>query len=45
MLGVLQIIFRCDRISPGVGVSGELEIFLGDVMRVAPDFDVRSVQL
>jgi hypothetical protein len=44
MFGVLQIIFRRDRISPCVGVSRELEVFLGDMMRVAAYFDVRSIR-
>jgi hypothetical protein len=44
MLGVLKIILRRDRISPGVGVSRELEIFLGDMVRVAAYFHIRSVR-
>jgi hypothetical protein len=44
MFGVLQIILRRDRISAGVGVSRELEIFLGDMMRVAAYFDIRSIR-
>ena len=43
MFGVLQIILRRNRISPGVSVSRELEIFLCDMMRVAAYFDVRSI--
>jgi hypothetical protein len=44
MFGVLQIILCSDRISPSVGVSGELEVFLSDMMRVAAYFDVRSIR-
>jgi len=44
MLGVLQIILGRDRISPRMGVSRELEVFLRYMMRVAPDFDVRSIR-
>ena len=44
MFGMLQIILRRDGISPCVGVSRELEIFLGDMMRVAAYFDIRAVQ-
>ena len=45
VLGVLEIVLRRDGIAAGVGVTGELKIFLGDVMRVAPDFHVRTVGL
>jgi hypothetical protein len=44
MFGMLQIILRRDRISARVGVSRELEIFLGDMMRVAAYFDIRAVR-
>jgi hypothetical protein len=44
MFGMLQIILRRDGISPGVGVSRELEIFLGDMMRVAAYFDIRAIR-
>jgi hypothetical protein len=44
MLGVLQVILRRDRISPRVRVSRKLEVFLGDMMRVAAYFDIRSVR-
>jgi hypothetical protein len=43
MLRVLQIILRRDRISPRVGVSRKLEVFLGDMMRVPAYFDIRSI--
>src|SRR6185437_8680861 len=43
MFGMLQIILRRDGISARVGVSRELEIFLGDMMRVAAYFDIRAV--
>src|SRR6185312_11984418 len=44
MFGMLQIILRRDRISARVGVSRELEIFLGDMMRVAAYFDIRAIR-
>jgi len=44
MFGVLQIILRRDRVSARVGVSRELEIFLGDMMRVAAYFHVWSIR-
>jgi hypothetical protein len=44
MFGVLQIIFRRDRISAGVSVSCKLEIFFRDVMRIAAYFHVWSVR-
>jgi hypothetical protein len=44
MFGVLQIILRRNRISPGVSVSRELEIFLCDMMRVPAYFDVGSIR-
>ena len=45
MLGVLQIIFRRDRISARMSVSCELEIFFRNVMRVAAYFHVGPVRL
>jgi hypothetical protein len=44
MLGVLQIIFSRDRISAGMSVSRELEVFFRHVMRVAAYFHVWSVR-
>ena len=44
MLGVLQIIFRRDRISAGMSISRELEVFFRHVMRVAAYFHVWSVR-
>ncbi len=43
MLGVLIIIFGADGISRTLRVSGELEIFFGDVRRGAADFYVLPV--
>ena len=43
MFRVLQIVFRRDRVSAGVSVSRELEIFFRDMMRVAAYFDVGSI--
>ena len=44
MFGVLQIIFRRDRISAGVSVSCKLEVFFRDVMRISAYFHVWSVR-
>ena len=44
VLRVLQIILGRDRISAGVGVPRELQIFLGHMMRVAAYFNVRSIR-
>jgi hypothetical protein len=43
MFGMLQVILRRDRISSRMGVSRELEIFLGDMMRVAAYFHIRAI--
>ena len=45
MLGVLQIIFCCDRISARMSVSCKLEVFFRNVVSVAAYFDVGSVRL
>jgi hypothetical protein len=44
MFGVLQVILRSNRVAPCVSVSGKLEIFFRDVMRVAAYFDVRPIR-
>jgi hypothetical protein len=44
MLGVLQIIFRGDRVSARMSVSCELEVFFRDVVRVAAYFHVWSIR-
>jgi hypothetical protein len=44
MLGVLQIIFSCDRISARMSVSCKLEVFFRDVVRIAAYFDVWPVR-
>jgi hypothetical protein len=44
VFGVLQIILRRNRVSARVGVSRELEVFLGDMVRVAAYFDIRSIR-
>jgi hypothetical protein len=44
MFGMLQIILRRDRISSCMSVSRELEVFLGDMMRIAAYFDIRSIR-
>ena len=43
VLSVLQIILGKNRVARGLGVAGELEIFLRDVRRITPDFHIRSV--
>ena len=43
MLGVLEIIFRRDRIAGGLGVTRELEIFLRDVIGRSADLHVGAV--
>jgi len=45
VFGVLIVAFRGNRIAGTLRVSGELEIFLGDVGGVASDLHVRSVGL
>jgi len=45
MLRVLQVILRRDRIAARVGVARELQIFLRNVMGVAPDLYVRPIRL
>ena len=45
MLGVLEVVLGGDRIAGALGVTGELQIFLGDVMRGAADFHLRPVRL
>jgi len=44
MFGVLEIIFRRDRIAGGLSVAGELEIFLRDVVGGAANLHVRAVR-
>jgi hypothetical protein len=44
MFCVLQIILGSDRISACVSISRELEVFLRDVMRIAPYFDVWPIR-
>jgi hypothetical protein len=43
MLCVLEVVFRRHGIAAGVRVAGELQIFFGDVMRVAANFHVGAV--
>nr|WP_244494782.1 hypothetical protein [Bosea sp. Root483D1] len=45
MLGVLEIVLGRNRIARRLGVAGELQVFLGDILRSAPDFDVRAIRL
>src|SRR6516162_8876192 len=45
MLGVLIVIFRGDRISGALRVTGQLKIFLGNVRRRSPNLHVLPVGL
>jgi len=45
VLGMLEIILRHHRIAARLGVAGELEIFLGDMGRVAANLHIRSIAL
>jgi hypothetical protein len=45
MLGVLIIVFGCDRVSGALRITGKLEILLGDVRCRSPNFHVRSIGL
>jgi hypothetical protein len=45
MLGVLIIIFRCDRVAGTLRVARELKIFLGDMGRGPADFYVLPIGL
>jgi hypothetical protein len=44
MLGVLEIIFRRDRIAGGLRVARELKIFLGDMIGRAANLHVGAVR-
>lgn len=45
VFGVLEIVFRADRIAGRLGVTGELHVFLGDMRGGPADFDIRTVAL
>src|SRR5450755_963775 len=45
MFRVLEVVLRRDRVAAGVGVARQLQVFFGDMMGVAADFDVRPVRL
>jgi hypothetical protein len=45
MLGVLVVVFGRDRIAGTLRVAGQLKVFLGNVRRIAPDLQVRSIGL
>src|SRR5208283_5234607 len=45
MFGVLQQILRHNNVAGRLGVTRELEIFLGDMLRRAADFHIGSVRL
>ncbi len=44
MLGVLQVVLGGDRIASSMGISRELKVFLGDMLRVSSNFHVGTVQ-
>ena len=45
MFGVLVVVFCRDRIAGALRIAGQLQVFLGNVRRIAPDLQVRSVGL
>jgi hypothetical protein len=45
MLGVLIIVFGCDRVAGTLRIAGKLEILLGDVRCRSANFHVRSIGL
>jgi hypothetical protein len=45
MFGVLVVVFGRDRIAGALRVARQLKVFLGNVRRIAPDLQVRSVGL
>ena len=45
MLGMLEIVLGHHRIAGGLGIARQLEIFLRDMLGIAPDLDVRTVAL
>jgi len=45
VLGMLKVVLRQHRVSGGLRIASERQIFLGDVCRGAPDLHIRSVRL
>ena len=45
MLGMLEIVLGHHRIAGGLGIARQLEVFLGDMLGIAADLDVRTVAL
>ena len=45
MLGMLEIVLGHHRIAGGLGITRQLEVFLGDMLGIAADLDVRTVAL
>jgi len=45
MLGVLEVVLRSDRIAGTLGIAGQLQILLGDVVSGAADLHLRAVRL
>ena len=44
VLGVLEVIFGGDRIAASMSIARQLEIFLGDMLRVSANLHVRAVR-
>ena len=45
MLGVLIVVFGGDWVAGALRIAGQLEVFLGNVGGIAPDFHIRPVGL
>jgi len=45
MLGMLVVVFGGDRVAGALRITGQLQVFLGNVRGIAPDLHVRSVGL
>jgi hypothetical protein len=43
VFGMLQIVFRCDTVTGNTGIARHLQIFFQDLMRIAPDANIRAV--
>ena len=45
VFGVLEVIFRSDRVAGALGIARQLKILLGDVMSRSADLYLRAIQL
>jgi|GEM_PF-5273960 len=43
MFGMLQVVFRCDTVTGNTGIARHLQVFFQDLMRIAPDANIRAV--